>query len=360
MSRDFWRGKRVFLTGHTGFKGSWLAIWLHRLGAKVHGFALDPETNPNLFTNARVKDCLASDIRGDVRDIAALKQAMESADPDVVIHMAAQPLVRRSYHDPVGTYATNVMGTVHALEAARSCRHLRALLVVTSDKCYENRDIRRGYREDEPLGGFDPYSSSKACAELVAQAYRRSFFSGEEERAGVATARAGNVIGGGDWSKDRLIPDAIRAWLQDEPVRIRHPEAVRPWQHVLDALNGYLLLLKRLAESATEFSGAWNFGPEDRDARKVAWVVERFARVWGDGQWQAVAGENALHEASVLALDSTKARNKLNWKPALTMEEAIDWTVRWYRAFSEGADMANVTLEQVEAFEAKARVGHEA
>lgn len=353
MQNNFWCGRRVFLTGHTGFKGGWLALWLHRLGARVHGYALAPEIDPCLFVTARIGDILVSDERGDVRDGEALIRAMQKANPHIVIHMAAQPLVRRSYHEPVLTYASNVMGTVHLLEAVRRTPGVEQVLVITSDKCYENREREAGYREEEPLGGFDPYSSSKACAELVTSAYRRSFFDNDARCIGVATARAGNVIGGGDWSEDRLIPDMVRAWRRNETVRIRHPQAVRPWQHVLEALRGYLLLIERLAERPRQFSSAWNFGPEEQDTRPVEWMVSRFAEAWGGGKWQKVAPADGLHEAGLLRLDCSKARQMLDWHPVLHVEEGVDWTAAWYRAFEDGADMYRFTIDQIQEFEAR-------
>ena len=343
----------MFLTGHTGFKGGWLALWLHRLGAKVFGYALDPDTEPCFFASARVGEVLEADVRGDVRDLDALRRAMEEARPDVVIHMAAQPLVRRSYRQPVETYATNVMGTVHVLEAARALPSVQQILVVTSDKCYENRERARGYREDEPLGGLDPYSSSKACAELVTAAYRRSFFA-NGSRIALASARAGNVIGGGDWAEDRLIPDMVRAWMRGEPVRIRHPEAVRPWQHVLEALHGYLVLMAHMARDPARYSTAWNFGPDEADARSVAWMVARFAEAWGAGKWVPDRGEHPP-EAGLLRLDCAKAKRALGWRPRLDADTRVRWTAEWYRAFQKGMDMHAFSLEQIQAFEARAQ-----
>lgn len=346
---DFWRQKKVFLTGHTGFKGGWLALWLHRLGAFVHGFALDPETEPCLFDAAHVSAVLASDVRGDVRDAHALMRAMRDAEPEVVIHMAAQPLVRRSYRDPLATYATNVMGTVHLLEAIRHVGGVSQVLVVTSDKCYENVERKSGYREGEPLGGFDPYASSKACAELATAAWRRSFFEGGRQ-VGIATARAGNVIGGGDWSEDRLVPDIVRAWRQKQPVVLRNPGAIRPWQHVLEALRGYLLLIERMAQAPEKFSRAWNFGPAEDDARTVEWMVRRFARTWEGGEWEE-SSMNEPHEARLLILDSALARKELEWQPALDVDEGVDWTAAWYRAHEQGEDMHDFTLAQISQFE---------
>lgn len=343
--RDFWRGKRVLLTGHTGFKGSWLSLWLQSLGADVHGLALEPPTQPNLFTVANVAHGLASSTIADVRDFEAVRRCLTTARPEIVIHMAAQPLVKMSYRDPVATYATNVMGTVHVLESARGVDTIRAIVNVTTDKCYENREWVWGYREDEPMGGRDPYSNSKGCSELVTASYRRSFF----EAAGtpVATARAGNVIGGGDWAADRLVPDVLRAFESGQPALIRNPHAIRPWQHVLEPLSGYLLLAQRLAESGQAFAEGWNFGPEDRDARPVQWIVERLAATWGDGAaWHADSSAHP-HEAGQLKLDISKAAARLGWRPRWPLQTALEHIARWHRAWMAGQDMHAVCLEQI-------------
>ena len=340
----FWRGKRVLLTGHTGFKGSWLALWLDSLGARVSGFSLDVPTSPSLFEAARVAESLR-DGRGDVRDPRAVRAAMDEARPDVVLHLAAQSLVRQSYAQPVETYATNVMGTAHVLEAARLAASVRAVVVVTSDKCYENRESGRAYVEADPMGGHDPYSSSKGCAELVTAAYRHSFF--KEGKAAIASARAGNVIGGGDWSQDRLIPDIYRAAAARQPVRIRNPKAVRPWQHVLEPLAGYLLLAERLHTEGPQLAEAWNFGPDKTDSRPVAEVVDRVVKLWGDGlRWEADPGSHP-HEAILLRLDSAKARKHLAWQPRLPLDEALAWTVDWYKAFLGRQDVRRVSLAQI-------------
>jgi CDP-glucose 4,6-dehydratase len=354
-SRELWRDRRVLVTGHTGFKGAWLSLWLTRLGARVTGFALPPESAPNLFTLARLDGAIDSRV-GDVRDRAAVDAVMIDARPEVVFHLAAQALVRRSYADPVGTYAANVMGTAHVLDAGRRVDGLRAMVIVTSDKCYENREWCWPYREDDPMGGHDPYSSSKGCAELVTAAWRRSFF--EDERAmrvGVGSARAGNVIGGGDWAEDRLVPDCMRAFAAGAPVVIRRPHAVRPWQHVLDPLAGYLALGGRLIDDPRAFGEAWNLGPSVDDARPVAWVVDRLGRFWGDGaRWQQDGGDHP-HEAGLLQVDASKARARLGWTPRLPLEEGLRWTVDWYRRFEAGEDAARLTLEQIERFEALGR-----
>jgi CDP-glucose 4,6-dehydratase len=347
----FWRGKRVFLTGHTGFKGGWLAIWLESLGASVFGYALAPVTTPSLFEIAGVGESADSTL-ADIRDGQKLSVAMQRAAPDIVFHLAAQPLVRASYRDPVETYATNVMGTVHLLEAVRQIDSVRAVVVVTTDKCYDNREWEWGYRENDPLGGYDPYSSSKAAAELVTAAYRNSFFL-PPEVASVASARAGNVIGGGDWAEDRLIPDIVRAVSGGAPVRIRNPNAIRPWQHVVEPLAGYLQLAQRLYSDGAGFAQAWNFGPEDRDARTVGWIARHVTELWGDGaSWVVDEGEHP-HEANFLKLDISKARQRLGWAPRLDLETALEWTTDWYRSFAQGADMRNETLEQIANYESR-------
>ncbi len=348
----FWLGRRVLVTGHTGFKGSWLSLWLAQLEAKVTGFALaPPEAEPSLFELASVADTLHS-VEGDVRDLDAVRAAVEAARPEVVFHLAAQSLVRPSYRDPVATYATNVMGTVHLLEAVRQVPGVRAVVVVTSDKCYENREWLWSYRENEPMGGHDPYSSSKGCAELVTAAYRASYCTPTEGRGtpAVASARAGNVIGGGDWAEDRLVPDMIRAAMAGEAVRIRAPHAVRPWQHVLEPLAGYLQLAERLANDGKRFADAWNFGPDERDARPVGWLVEQLAERWGDGfDWTRDEGPKP-HEASLLKLDASKAKAHLGWRPVLRLEQALDWIVDWYRLYAKGGDIRFATDAQIRSY----------
>ncbi len=353
----FWAGKRVFLTGHTGFKGSWLSLWLQKLGAHVTGFALAPPTTPSLFEEARVAPGMTS-IIGDIRDRGALERALVSADPQVVIHMAAQPLVRASYDDPVGTYATNVMGTVHLLEAVRKARDVRAACIVTTDKCYENREWAWGYREDEAMGGYDPYSNSKGCAELVTSAYRRSFFNGEGSAA-IASGRAGNVIGGGDWAVDRLIPDILRAVEKGEPVLIRNPLAIRPWQHVLEPLSGYLMLCQALWHDPKTAADAWNFGPRDEDASPVQWIVERMCATWGDGAGWTHDPSVQPHEAHYLKLDISKARAGLHWRPRWSLGDALESIVAWHRAWRSGTDMHDYCHSELERF-AGARLAHAA
>ncbi|HYF58551.1 MAG TPA: CDP-glucose 4,6-dehydratase [Burkholderiaceae bacterium] len=346
MNAAFWRGRRVFLTGHTGFKGSWLSLWLQSVGAETTGFALPPPTSPSLFDEAGVARGMRSVI-GDVRDAGALRDALVAARPEVVIHMAAQPLVRRSYVDPVETYSTNVMGTVHLLEAVRACPTVRAVVNVTTDKCYENREWVWGYREDEPMGGRDPYSSSKGCAELVSAAYRASFLAAGPA---LATARAGNVIGGGDWASDRLVPDVLAAFAEGRAVEIRNPGAIRPWQHVLEPLRGYLTLAERLHEHGAAYAEAWNFGPNDADARPVGWIVERLVSRWGDGaSWRPSPGEHP-HEATWLKLDVSKARARLGWEPALGLEAALDLIVDWTRHRLAGGDVRERTLAQIDRY----------
>jgi CDP-glucose 4,6-dehydratase len=349
MNPGFWRGKRVFLTGHTGFKGSWLALWLQSLGAELRGLALDPPTEPSLFEVARVGAGMQSRI-GDIRDAGFVALTLKDFRPEIVIHMAAQPLVRRSYRDPVETYATNVMGTVHVLEAARHCDSVRAIVNVTTDKCYENREWVWGYREDEPMGGHDPYSNSKGCAELVSSAYRRSFFDGQPGTPALATARAGNVIGGGDWAEDRLVPDILKAFEQRRPVVLRNPTATRPWQHVLEPLSGYLTLAERLCTDGAAVAEAFNFGPRDSDVLPVQWVVEHMAALWGDGARWALDGSSQPHEAHQLKLDIAKAAHRLGWQPRWRLGEALGHVVRWHLAWRAQQDMQAQCLAQIQAY----------
>ncbi|WP_346344746.1 CDP-glucose 4,6-dehydratase [Sphingomonas sp. dw_22] len=340
-----WEGRRVLITGHTGFKGSWLSLWLHALGAEVTGFALAPPTRPSLFEQARIGD-LITHVEGDVRDAAAVRAVVEATRPEAIFHLAAQPLVRASYDDPVGTYATNVMGTAHVLEAARQVPGVGAVVCVTSDKCYENREWVWPYRESDPMGGHDPYSSSKGAAELVIAAWRRSFFS--EAGPLVASVRAGNVIGGGDWAEDRLIPDLVRAFEAGAAPLIRSPDAVRPWQHVLEALGGYLMIAERLLEGDSRFAEGWNFGPSDEDARPVSWIVERMRAAWGEGASNSLPDTGPRpHEAGLLRLDCSKARAALGWQPALRLEQALERVVAWHRAVAAGKDARRVTLAQI-------------
>lgn len=348
IDAGFWRDKRVLLTGHTGFKGGWLSLWLQSLGANMRGVALAAPTRPSMFDVARVADGMEHRI-ADIRDFAAVKAQMDEFQPEIVLHMAAQPLVRLSYHQPVETYATNVMGTVHVLEAARQAGSVKAIVNVTTDKCYENREWVWGYREEEPMGGHDPYSNSKGCAELVSSAYRKSFLG----KAGIAmaTARAGNVIGGGDWAQDRLLPDILRALQQRQSVLIRNPHAIRPWQHVMEPLSGYLVLAERLYRHGQLDAEGWNFGPRDEDARPVQWIVERLCKTWGDGaNWTLQPGEHP-HEAGFLKLDISKARQRLGWAPRWTLETALERITEWHRDWLAGVDMRERTLAQIDAFQ---------
>lgn len=352
-SREFWQGKTVLLTGHTGFKGSWLALWLSKMGSRVCGYALEPSTFPSLFSLARVDERVKSVI-GDIRDLACLDSVVRTEQPDIVIHMAAQALVRHSYAEPVETFATNVMGTVNVLDTIRRCDSVKVALIVTSDKCYENRGLARPYTESDPLGGADPYSSSKGCAELVTDAYRHSFFS--KARAGtrsvaVASVRAGNVIGGGDWAADRIVPDVVKAISDNKPLAIRNPGATRPWQHVLDPLNGYLLLVERLWTDGGDFAEAWNFGPDPSEGRTVSWLVQTLETLWGTKTvWENDTGEK-VPEAHFLALDSTKSRVRLNWEPKLTLNTALEWVVEWYQAWQSTTNPRTITEAQISRFE---------
>ena len=345
---DFWRGKRVFLTGHTGFKGSWLSLWLQSLGAQVHGLALEPLTKPSLFTLAQVKACLVSHTIGDIRDLSTVQKAMQAAKPDIVIHMAAQPLVRMSYAEPVETFATNVMGTVHVLESARHTISVKSIVCVTTDKCYENKEWAWGYREYEPMGGHDPYSNSKGCAELVTSAYRNSFF--QSGGVSLASARAGNVIGGGDWAVDRLVPDILRAFEKNHPAIIRNPQATRPWQHVLEPLSGYLTLAEHLYIKGQSYAEGWNFGPNDDDAKPVQWIVEQMVNSWGKGaSWQQDYGVHP-HEANYLKLDISKAKSRLDWKPRLSLSTSLQLITNWHQAYLANADMKKICLEQIQQY----------
>ncbi len=346
---DFWRGRRVLLTGHTGFKGSWLSLWLQSLGAEVTGYSDGVPTEPSLYELARVDEGLRS-IRADVRDADAVLAAVNEAEPEIVIHMAAQSLVRRSFSEPRLTYETNVMGTVNVLEAVRlAAGDVRVVVNVTSDKCYENREWEWGYREDEPMGGHDPYSNSKGCSELVTAAFRNSFFS-DPSGPRLASARAGNVIGGGDWGEDRLVPDIMRAALAEEPVRVRNPNSIRPWQHVMNPLSGYLLLAQAVWERRDQAAG-WNFGPPEEDARPVGWIVDRVAGLWPGDLTSAIDDGPHPHEARYLKLDSSRARAQLGWRPLLGLDAALESIVEWYSELRAGADMRAVTLEQIKALQ---------
>ena len=352
MTPDFWKNKRVLLTGHTGFKGSWLSLWLQELQANICGIALTPNTTPNLFELAHIAKHMESHI-ADIRDYATVKKMINDFKPEIIIHMAAQPLVRYSYDHPIETYQTNVMGTVHVLEAARTCDSVRSVVNVTTDKCYDNKEFKRGYHENDPMGGRDPYSNSKGCAELVTASYRDSFY--KKLNKGLASARAGNVIGGGDWSQDRLIPDIIKCIVQNEPVIIRNPQAIRPWQHVLEPLSGYLTLAEKLYLEPNVYSSGWNFGPYLEDTLPVEGVVKKVFDYWGDTHsgWRIEQSANQPHEANFLKLDISKAINKLEWQPCLNLDTAIQWTVEWYQAWLQKSDMRDITLTQIKQFETR-------
>ncbi len=352
VTPSFWAGKTVLLTGHTGFKGSWLSLWLQTLGANVIGYALAAPTHPSLFAAANVAEGMVS-IESDIRDFAALASVFKKYQPEIVIHMAAQPLVRYSYANPIETYSTNVMGTVHLLEAARLTGSVRAIVNVTSDKCYENREWAWGYRENEAMGGYDPYSNSKGCAELVVSAYRSSYFNPDnfnDHRVALASARAGNVIGGGDWAEDRLIPDIMRAIIQGTAVTIRNPHAIRPWQHVLEPLSGYLLLAQKLYQQGAVYGEGWNFGPNDEDAKPVAWIVDRLTQSWGEGASWAEDNGDHPHEAHYLKLDCSKAKMRLNWRPRWPLDETLALIVDWHRAHQRGENMRDVSLAQIQRY----------
>ena len=349
VDSSFWIGKRVLLTGHTGFKGSWLSIWLQSMGAELQGLALDPPTEPSLFVKANVSTGMRSVI-GDIRDYDCVLQVVSDFKPEIVIHMAAQPLVRYSYKNPIETYATNVMGTVHLLEAIRQVGSAKVVVNVTTDKCYENKEWAWGYREDEPMGGFDPYSSSKGCSELVTAAFRRSYF--QENGIALASARAGNVIGGGDWAEDRLIPDILRAFEAKEPVIIRNPNSIRPWQHVLEPLSGYLTLAQKLWSNPILYAQGWNFGPRDEDAKPVEWIVKNLAQSWGNGaSWNIDQLENP-HEAGYLKLDISKAASMLGWSPRWSLGAALEKIVDWSTEVRNKNNAATVCLSQISEYAA--------
>ncbi len=352
MTTDFWSGKRIFITGHTGFKGGWLSLWLEQLGAKLFGYSLPPPTSPSLFEVAAIESLFTEHRFGDVRDAASLTQAMQAAAPDIVLHLAAQPLVRYSYAAPAETFAVNVMGTVNILEAARSTGSVQALVNVTTDKCYHNREWHWGYREDEALGGHDPYSASKACSEIVTAAYRNSF--GQDGRPWIASGRAGNVLGGGDWALDRLLPDIFRAIDAGEKVTVRNPMATRPWQHVLEPVAGYIALAEQLFTHGEEFAAAWNFGPADTDAQPVQWILEKIAEMRPGFVWNIDAAD-AVHEAHYLKLDSSRARALLSWAPRWTLSSALQQTSLWHDAWRAEGDMRSFSRQQIAEYEASGR-----
>ncbi|MGI8640510.1 MAG: CDP-glucose 4,6-dehydratase [Pyrinomonadaceae bacterium] len=344
---DFWNGRRILITGHTGFKGSWLAFWLKMLGAEVCGYALAPEGSPNLFENLRLETQINS-VVGDIRDLSAFEKTLQAFQPEIVFHLAAQSLVRKSYREPIETYTTNVTGTINILEAIRQTDFVKSVVIVTTDKVYENKEWHWAYRETERLGGFDPYSNSKACAELAVAAYRNSFYADRETL--IATARAGNVIGGGDWSEDRLLPDVFRSLVFGDKLEIRNPHSIRPWQHALEPLAGYLKLAEKLYAGEKTFADAWNFGPADEDSKSVGWILEEIKRVWNEPvNWEIAEGRQP-HEARLLKLDSAKAKSELHWSPRLSLAEAISLTTEWYRAFKNKADLTETTRRQIEFY----------
>ncbi len=358
MNPRFWFGKRVLITGHTGFKGSWLSLWLQRAGATLLGYGLPPADGPSLFKLASVGSGMES-VYADIRDLDTLQAAVEDFEPEIVLHLAAQPLVRVSYADPVTTYSVNVLGTVHVLEAVRRTRSCRVVVNITSDKCYENTERQWAYREGDPLGGHDPYSSSKGCAELVTSAYRRSFFQAQSGRCvAIASARAGNVIGGGDFAQDRLVPDVMMAIQRHTRPCIRYPDAIRPWQHVLEPLSGYLLLAERLWDDPQRFSQSWNFGPAAADARSVRWIVDTLSDLYGTRmQWEVDAGVKP-HEAGLLMLDSSKARAALGWQPRWTLERALRSVVHWHQAYERGEPIHRIVMDEIAAYEAAGSVAN--
>ena len=344
----FWKDRKVFITGHTGFKGGWLSHWLKNLGAHVYGYALPPNEEQSFFSKTLVSDSLFSNTFSDIRNLDAFKKAMQLAEPSIVIHLAAQPLVIASYLDPISTYSTNVMGVVNMFESVRSCASVKAVLNVTTDKCYENKEQLEGYQENDPMGGYDPYSSSKGCSELVSSSYRKSFF--HDSGIALATARAGNVIGGGDWAKNRIIPDAMNAFANNEKLLIRNPNSIRPWQHVLEPLIGYIVLCQQLINQPEKFSGAWNFGPNNEDTQPVSMLADIIAESWGDSaEWEHDNGEHP-HEANYLKLDCSKANNILKWKSIWTLDQALVETVKWYKAFYNNENMSKFTLKQIEKY----------
>jgi CDP-glucose 4,6-dehydratase len=352
LFNNFYKGRKVLITGHTGFKGSWLSILLHSLGAEVYGFALAPHTDPSLYEIAGVDKIVTSTI-GDIRDYALLSQALEDAQPEIVIHMAAQPLVRESYKNPRETYEVNVMGTVNLLDAIRTVSSVKAVLNVTTDKCYENKEWPWGYRENEPMGGYDPYSNSKGCSELVTSSFRNSFFNTRDYKIhgiALASARAGNVIGGGDWAEDRLIPDFIRSITSGKKVRIRSPYAIRPWQHVLEPLSGYLTLCEKLVTGGPSFAEGWNFGPDDSDAKNVEWITKNICDLWGNNAAYEIDKDPQPHEANYLKLDCSKAKSFLGWYPRWKIDKALQMIVAWHKAFSSDADMRKVTEDQIKEY----------
>jgi len=350
VNEGFWKGKKVLITGHTGFKGSWLTLWLKLLGAEVCGYALLPESSPNLFENLELEKQVTS-IIGDVRRLDVFEKVLNDFKPEIIFHLAAQSLVRKSYREPVETYLTNVIGTVNVLDAVRRGDFVKSVVIITTDKVYENKEWHWAYRENERLGGFDPYSNSKACAELAVAAYRNSFFA--ESETLIATARAGNVIGGGDWSEDRLLPDVFRSLIFGEKLEIRNPYSVRPWQHALEPLSGYMKLAEKLYNGEKSFAESWNFGPAEEDSKPVGWILEEIKRIWNEPvNWQIAEGIQP-HEARLLKLDSAKAKNQLKWSPKLSLDEAVEMTVQWYRGFKDKKNLTELTGNQIDFYQNK-------
>jgi CDP-glucose 4,6-dehydratase len=346
IDKDFWQGKRVFLTGHTGFKGSWLALWLQSLGADVKGYSLNPPTSPSLFNEAKI-DSLIESCVGDIRDQDNLRESMLSFNPGILIHMAAQPLVRHSYDAPIETYEVNVIGTAKVLEVARSCSNLKAIVNITTDKCYENDGRTQGYKENDPMGGYDPYSSSKGCAELVTSSYRRSFL--QDQGIGLASVRAGNVIGGGDWANDRLIPDILKSFENGSSVVVRNPKATRPWQHVLEPLSGYLVLAQKLYQNPKEYAEGWNFGPNEQDVKPVDWILDKMVSKWPNSSWE-LDKSSSPHEAGFLKLDISKAKSKLGWNPLWSLSDTLEKIVHWHQAWLNKEDMQVVCLAEIKEY----------
>ena len=357
MNLNFWNGKKVFLTGHTGFKGSWTSLWLKKLGSKVKGYSLEPNTNPSLFEVLKLEKSISSEV-GDIRNLDNLHKSMQEFEPDIVLHMAAQPLVRDSYKDPIKTYNTNVIGTVNLFEAVRKTSSIKAVVNITSDKCYQNNEWERGYHENDPMGGYDPYSNSKGCSELITSSYRNSFFN-SSSTVSLASVRAGNVIGGGDWAKDRIIPDILKAFDNKEPIIIRNPNAVRPWQHVLEPISGYLTVAEKLFLFGDKYAQGWNFGPKDKDAMPVRELLDYLVNHWKEeSSWIQDSKENP-HEAMLLKLDITKAREELNWEPFWDLEKTLQTIIEWHNAWLAGKDMSKTTLNQIEDYEQNIRKKYE-
>ena len=348
VNPKFWSNKKVFITGNSGFKGSWLSIWLKEIGAKVKGYSLEPDIDPNLFNEAKLFNEIETDF-GDIRDLNRLQTSIVNFDPDILIHLAAQPLVHLSYKNPIDTYSTNVMGTLNVLEASKACKNLKAIIAVTTDKCYENKEINKGYRENDPMGGYDPYSSSKGCCEILISSYRRSFLNNSSTPF-LASARAGNVIAGGDWSKDRLVPDILNAFSNNEKVLVRNPSSIRPWQHVLDPLGGYLILAENLFSDGFHYAEPWNFGPEDEDCKSVKYITEKISEYWGEDSTWEVGNNGYFHEAKLLKLDITKAKTKLGWKPKWNLNQTLKNIVNWHKKWINKENIRSVCSDEIKNY----------